>query len=189
MFALIHGCFAQIVFATLVSLALFTSRRWTTDPMEGASPAVKRWSLVTMLLVYGQLVLGGLVRHTDDLLGPRGHLLGAFVVTGAILWLLKLMRESESAERFRVQRVLLMAFLALQLLLGVESWLAKFHVDYAANMTALAPLPMHAEWIRTLHYLVGTLIFSTTVTVALVAHRRPVAIAIPERSRELEGVV
>jgi len=48
---------------------------------------------------------------------------------------------------------------------------------------------MHAEWIRTLHYLIGTLIFSTVVVTALIAHRNPAAETVPERSRELEGVL
>ncbi|MSQ95406.1 MAG: hypothetical protein EXR98_12720 [Gemmataceae bacterium] len=193
-FALMHGCFAQIVFVVLVSLVLFTSRRWMTDPTDMASPALKRWSIVTTLLVYGQLVLGGLVRHKEDLLGPRGHLLGAFIVTGAILWLLMLMRDSELRERFKLQRILLMAFLALQLLLGVESWLARFYTPQAdfpqlLPLPELLPISLHAEWIRTAHYLVGTLIFSTTVVVALIAHRKPVVETVLERSRQLEGAL
>jgi cytochrome c oxidase assembly protein subunit 15 len=189
-YKLIHGIFAQVVFATLVSLALFTSRRWTADSSMPASLAVQRWSLVTVVLVFIQLLLGGLVRHREDLLGPRGHLLGAFVVTGAIIWLLLLIRNVESRERFRAQRILLMGFLAVQLLLGVESWLARFHVE-GANLPQLDPLPMHAEWIRTAHYLVGTMIFSTTVAVALIAHRKVVTVSepIPVRSRELEGAL
>ncbi len=189
-FALIHGCFAQIVFAVLVSLALITSRRWLVDTSETASSALKRWALVTVLVVYAQLVLGGLVRHREDLLGPRGHLLGAFVVTGMILWLLRLMAENEARERFKLQRIALMALLSVQLVLGVESWLARFYVEHV-NTTALTPLPLHQEWIRTAHYLVGTLIFSTTVVVALIAHRHPVLApgAASLRLHEAEGAV
>lgn len=189
-FAMIHGAFAQLVFATLVALALFTSRRWAVVPQESASPALQRFSIVTALVVFGQLVLGGLVRHQESLLGPRGHLLGAFVVVAAVVWLLKLIRESDLAEAFRVQRVALMALLAVQLWLGVESWLAKFHVA-SANLPQLAPAPTHAEWIRTVHYLAGTLIFATTVTVALLANRRPAgAVAMePARSHHLEGAL
>ncbi|MBI3823186.1 MAG: COX15/CtaA family protein [Planctomycetes bacterium] len=186
-YKLAHGIFAQIVFAVLVSIALFTSRRWLTDRSEPPSPAVQRWSIVTALLVFGQLVLGGLVRHTEDLLGPRGHLLGAFVVVGAVVWLLKLIRESESAQRFRGQSIHLIALLALQLLLGAESWLARFYYEQA-NLPQVAPLPLHAEWVRTVHYLVGTLIFSTTVSIVLIAHRKPALASEPVSAaiRELE---
>ncbi len=191
-FALVHGVFAQLVFAVLVCVALLIS--WDRNsrlPAESATePALQRWSIVTALLVFGQLILGGLVRHKEDLLGPRGHLLGAFVVTIAVVWLLKLIRASEARDRFKVQRILLMAFLALQLWLGVESWLAKFYAPQA-DLPQLLPMPLHAEWIRTAHYLIGTLLFSTTVVVALVAHRKVVLAteAVPAPSRELEGAL
>jgi cytochrome c oxidase assembly protein subunit 15 len=190
-FALVHGVFAQLVFAVLVCAAVFTSRRWQTDRTESAAPALQRCSSITALVVFGQLVLGGLVRHQpDSLLGPRGHLLGAFVVVGAVIWLLILMREDESRERFRTQRIALMSLLTLQLLLGVESWLARFFAPQA-DLPQLAPMPMHAEWIRTLHYLVGTLIFSTTAVVTLIAHRKPVMVSqtVAAPSRELEGAL
>jgi cytochrome c oxidase assembly protein subunit 15 len=190
-FALIHGCFAQIVFAVLVSLMLFTSRRWVADRFEPASPALQRWSIITAILVYVQLILGGLVRHKESLLGPRGHLLGAFVIVGAVVWLLKLIREDESHERFRMQRILLMTLLLVQLWLGVETWLARFFVPQA-DLPQLHPLSMHGEWIRTAHYLVGTLIFSTTVVVALIANRRSAVATAPSSihtPRTLEGAL
>jgi heme A synthase len=185
---MIHGAFAQLVFTMLVSVALLTSRRWAIGCLELASPALQRWSIIAAALVFGQLVLGGVVRHQDSLLGPRGHLLGAFVVVAAVVWLLKLMRDREASDRFKLPRILLMAFLALQLWLGVESWLAKF---YAPDFPQLAPAPTHAAWLRTAHYLCGTLIFATTVTVALIAHRKPVTAveAEPARPAELEAAL
>ena len=189
-FAMIHGMFAQLVFGTLVSLALFTSRRWASDGEHAMTPALQRGSIVTMLIVFVQLLLGGLVRHQESPVGPRAHLLGAFVVTGALVWLLKLIRECEAPERFRTQRWLIKGLLMLQLWLGVEAWLAKFFVATAVQQQALEPMPMHAEWLRTAHYLVGTLLFGTTVVVALVANRRalPLEQTIVAPARELEGV-
>jgi heme A synthase len=189
-YAMAHGMFAQLVFATLLAVALFTSRRWLRHATETASPALQRASIITAVVVFVQLLLGGLVRHREDLLGPRGHILGAFVVTGAIVWLLFLIRDCESRERFRVQRLLLKGLLVVQLILGVESWLARFHVD-GSNLPQLLPLPMHSEWIRTAHYLVGAMMFSTTVAVVLTAHRKAVTVSepVPARSRELEGVL
>jgi heme A synthase len=189
-FALLHGGLAQIVFATLVMVAVFLSRRWVTPDHEEASPALQRFSIMTAVLVFVQLMLGGLVRHKESLIGPRGHLLGAFVVVGAVVWLLKLIRDSECRDMLRRERILLMALLALQLVLGVESWLAKFAVPQA-DLPQLQPLPMHAEWIRTAHYLVGTLLFSTTVVIALIANRKHlVATTVaPVRPPELEGAL
>jgi heme a synthase len=190
-FALIHGVFAQVVFVTLVSIAVLTSRKWADEPMDETTPGLRRWSLVTAVLVFGQLVLGGVVRHQQNsLLGPRAHLFGAFVVAGVVVWLVKLMRESDRSHRFRPVGIVLLTLLGVQLLLGVESWLARFYAG-GMNQEAVLPMPMHAEWIRTLHYVVGALVFATTVTVAMLAHRRSAleVEAMPEQVRELEGAL
>jgi cytochrome c oxidase assembly protein subunit 15 len=189
-FAMIHGMFAQVVFAVLVSVAVLTSRKWADDPLEETSAALRRWSIVTAILVFGQLVLGGVVRHSDSPLGPRAHLLYAFIVVAAVVWLLKLIRASEARDRFAVARILFMVLLGLQLVLGMESWLAKYYVADVRHESIL-PAPMHAEWIRTAHYVVGSLIFATSVSVALLAQRRPVTVleAAPEHVHELEGAL
>ena len=189
-YAMIHGVFAQLVFATLVSVVVVTSPLWLSERSESASPALRRWSIFTALIVFVQLVLGGIVRHQDSPLGPRGHLLGAFVVVGVIVWLLKLTGESDARDLFRKNRIGLMVFLTVQLVLGMESWLARFFVA-TADLPQLAPVPMHAEWVRTGHYVVGSLIFAQAVAVALIAQRRPALImeAAPVRSRELEGAL
>jgi heme A synthase len=189
-YAMAHGMFAQLVFATLLAVALFTSRRWLRHATETASPALQRASIITAVVVFVQLLLGGLVRHQQDsLLGPRGHLLGAFLVVGAVIWLLKLMRESDARAEFKAQRIALMGLLTLQLWLGVESWLAKFFVAAAHNQQAIAPMPTHAEWIRTAHYLVGTLLFATTVSVVLIAHRKTVPVTAIVPAHKLEGAL
>jgi cytochrome c oxidase assembly protein subunit 15 len=189
-YALIHGIFAQLVFAVLVSIAIMTSRHRTAESSGVASPALQRWSIIVSFVIFGQLVLGGLVRHTDSMAGPRGHLLGAFVVVGVVVWLLMVIREQESRDQFKLQRVLLMTLLTVQLLLGMESWLAKFFLPQA-DLPQLTPVPMHAEWVRTAHYLVGSMMFATTVAVALIALRKPVLLAeaAPARPRELEGAL
>ncbi|MSU78473.1 MAG: hypothetical protein EXS16_10310 [Gemmataceae bacterium] len=168
-FKLMHGIFAQLVFATIVTVMLFTSNRWASLGVTNGSPALRRATLITVAIVFVQLVLGAMVRHHESLFGPRGHLFSAFLTTGAIVWLLILMRN-EDGSMFRLERVSLMGLLTLQLVLGVESWLARFHV-IGSNLPQLAPAPTHAEWIRTIHYLVGTLIFATTASAAWIAHR------------------
>jgi cytochrome c oxidase assembly protein subunit 15 len=65
-FAIVHGAFGQIVFGTLVVLAVFRSRSWretiSPHPAPGASTDhVLAVVLIALLLV--QLVAGALVRH------------------------------------------------------------------------------------------------------------------------------
>ena len=133
-----------------------------------------------------QLLFGGLIRHEISLIG-RSASDRRVIVTGAIIWLLKVMKDAELASadghgRYLVQRVFLKVLIVMQILLGIESWLAKFHVP-TADLPQLAPAPMHAEWIRTLHYLIGTLLFSTTVVIALLAYRKPILAANPHAIR------
>jgi cytochrome c oxidase assembly protein subunit 15 len=169
--ALVHGLFAQVVIATLVCLAVMTSRSWMSEGGE-AGPALRRWSLVTALAIFAQLLLGGMTRHGDYPLGPRGHLLGAFVVLACVLWLWKLVLDSEQRERFLRPALVLSALVGLQLWLGVETWLTKFHVA-SADLPQVAPLSADVEvlsWIRSAHYVVGSFIFATAVALALKAN-------------------
>jgi hypothetical protein len=89
-----------------------------------------------------------------------------------------------------MERILLVALLTVQLVLGVESWLARFHVPQA-DLPQLLPVPMHAAWVRTAHYVVGALLFATTAAVALRAQRKTGVVLEAEaiRPRELEGVL
>src|SRR5581483_8107234 len=175
--AWVHGCFAQLVFALLVSVAVVSSRWWKRlgnredSASDGAAPvSLRGWSLLTAILIYLQLVLGGLVRHMDLALAARGHLLLAFAVVAAVLWLAHLALSSEQRDRRGAPVKLLLVLVSLQVLLGVETWLSKFFTP-AAPWTQLQPLAVHHELFRSLHYVLGAGIFATAITIALVAHR------------------
>lgn len=183
--ALVHGCFAQIVFATLVTVALFTSANWPWQAGSRSTPALRRWSLVCALGVFAQLVLGGLVRHQNTLAAGRLHLLGAFVVLAGLLVLVKLTLE-EPAIYTRARRVLL-ALLVLQILLGVEAWLGWMARFLDPGLAGGETTAQHL--VRSGHYVIGALVLATTVAIAWKAHRgwswwpRPAA-AVPAGSWE-----
>jgi len=188
---LVHGCFASLVFALLVGAALWTAPSWTAPTRPASSVATARfryWSVVTALLLYGQLILGGLVRHKDFTLGARGHILGAFVVVAAVAWLVKLALDVPSEERQGMRAVgILVALVAVQLILGVETWLSRFPA--AEMLRQVEPFPGEAGvMIRSAHYLVGALTFATSVAVLLLAHRQPsLAKETPVAAGHLEG--
>ena len=164
--AWVHGSFAPIVFATLVSVALCTSRAWSTPHTTSGSPALRRWSIAMVGVVYLQLVLGGMVRHQGNLLVARGHLLGAFVATAGLLWLVKMAQEEHGCRR--ANRAIL-ALLGVQVLLGVEAWFLWMQRAYMPHAGLEESTAMH--WLRSGHYLAGTLLFSATVVLMLQAHR------------------
>jgi heme A synthase len=163
--ALVHGSFAQIVFATLVGVTVVSSRRWSM-PAVGVTAGLRRVSLVVVGLLLMQLVLGGLLRHQSTLLAARGHLVGAFVVAAGLLWLVKLAWHDVA---LRGPAVLLVVLLGLQVLVGVEawmSWMKRVYMPLAGVQESAA-----THWLRSGHYLLGALIFATTVALALLAHR------------------
>lgn len=180
--ALVHGAFAQIVIATLVATAVVTSRGWLRDHSDPLllPAALRRWSLVTALLVFAQLVLGGVLRHNIDLgLGLRGHLLGALAVVAAVLWLYKLYRDAGCPVGFRRTMHCLLALIGAQAVLGVETLVSRFFVarpDFAQH------------WIRSGHYVVGTFVFASAVVFALRANRRVALTVETAPARTLEGV-
>ena len=102
--AFLHGCFAQVVFGLLVSLAVFTSPR-----LDGAGAGARaarrsggcgagRWP--DRAGAYLQLVLGAVVRHTDIPARPaRLHLLAAFAVVAAWSGWLRLVLERHRGEQ------------------------------------------------------------------------------------------
>jgi cytochrome c oxidase assembly protein subunit 15 len=196
---LVHGCFAHLVFALLVSVAVWTSRTWNGPAPALASPAlarVRHWSVLTAGLIYVQLVLGALVRHKDLPLGARAHLLGAFVVVAAVAWLVKLTFDVPARERQGGAGVVVLAALVtVQLYLGVESWLSKVESGLQQFQAAgylqrqFTPLPVQSEMIRSAHYLVGALTFAAAVTAALLTNRQAgwAARTAPAPARRLEG--
>jgi heme a synthase len=163
--ALVHGSFAQIVFATLVATALATSARWTTA-VGSSSTQVRRLSLAVVGLLFLQVVLGGLIRHHGTLLAARIHLLGAFAVTAGLIWLMKLAWNDGS---LRLPVRIVAGLLALQIMFGVEAWMFWMRRAYLPLAGAQESAMVH--WMRSGHYLLGALLFATTVCLALLAHR------------------
>jgi cytochrome c oxidase assembly protein subunit 15 len=170
--ALIHGCFAQLVFALLVSIAVWTSPSWQAAPGEeprNMGP-LRRWSLLVAGLIYLQIILGALVRHRDFVLGARLHLLMAFAVVAAVAWLVKLVYDMPREERRGGRVVVLSGLVFFQLLLGIEAWLSKFAVPETLARQ-VEPLTGSPHLVRSAHYLVGALVFSTSVVTVLWMHR------------------
>jgi heme A synthase len=163
--ALVHGSFAQIVFATLVATALATSARWTTA-VGSSSTQVRRLSLAVVGLLFLQVVLGGLIRHHGTLLAARIHLLGAFAVTAGLIWLMKLAWNEVS---LRTPARIIAVLLTLQIMFGVEAWMFWMRRAYVPLAGAQESAMVH--WMRSGHYLLGALLFATTVCLALLARR------------------
>lgn len=170
-----HACLAQAFLCLTVALAVVTDPHWETlQPLrERPYPSVAALTLATATAVYGQLILGAVVRHTGaglaipdfplafgGLVPPFdragvgihfAHRLGAVVVTILVAWSLAAVRAHYGAERRLARPALLAALLVvLQVSLGAATvWSRK------------AVLP------TTAHVAVGAALLATTFVLAL----------------------
>jgi cytochrome c oxidase assembly protein subunit 15 len=191
--ALLHGSSAQLVFALLVSIALWTSPAWHQLRLERAAneTPVRRLSLWLVAVMYLQIVFGAVMRHKELALATRAHVLLAFAVVAVATWLgLRLLQTRTGGGAGRRGVWLLGGLLALQVALGLETLVSKFSVSWGYTLERIEPVARAPELIRSIHFLVGALTFSTAVCLALLAHRhfawiqRPVIAQSPQRQLE-----
>jgi len=166
--AMVHGLFAQIVFATLVGIAVVTSRSWRRVAPTVASVGVRRLAAFLAAATYLQIVFGALVRHQHSPHAQRAHALFAFAVVVGVVWLVKeVWQESEDGSVRRAAGILV-GLVVIQVGLGVESWLRRFGAG--APVETLPP-NLLSDLVRSAHFLVGALLFSTTVAMNLLVYR------------------
>src|SRR5262249_19373655 len=164
---ILHGSFAPIVLAVLVSVAVFTSPSWIAGTTCHESGRLRRSARWTLAFVYLQIVLGVLLRHTYSPLAQRLHLLTAFAALAAVIWLVKVVWEQRD-RALRISAVFLTCAIGVQLLLGVEAWMTQLG---AGTIPELLQITARRVAVRTAHVLGGSLLLAATVTTVLLTHR------------------
>ena len=163
-----HATLAQIFFATVASIALFTSVWWEREPAvwrsDFRSPSIHTLALAAVAAVFVQLILGAAFRHKA--FGIIPHLAGAVVVTGLIFWLAgALKRRFAGVPELRSAARGLHVLIGLQLLLGAAAYWSRV---YAASFPQ--PIPVMVA-LTVAHVATGALVLVGTVLVALVSYR------------------
>jgi hypothetical protein len=164
--ATIHGIFAQVVFCLLIAIAILCGPRRPVE-LEERSDNLTRRSLILVAVLFAQILLGALVRHSPvpDPTIMRLHLLTAFLATGLAIWLLLgIAARTQSRVRAGSAFGLLGLVLALQLVLGVEAWMERFGQYTLPELVKITTA--HAA-IRTAHAFVGSCLLGTAVVMAL----------------------
>ena len=163
----IHACFAQIMFAAILSIALFTSQWWISEQPQiedRGTPSIHLVVFLNAAVIYLQVILGAGFRHKEIPIWP--HIVGAGVVLGTVIWTAVALRKrfGDSRELSKA-RVLLHAIVGVQILLGIGAWWSRVS-------TADAPQPMPVMVSLTvIHTVVGALLFGLGVTVVLLCYR------------------
>jgi cytochrome c oxidase assembly protein subunit 15 len=163
--AIIHACFAQAFFALTASLTLFTSVEWQVQPVKKIATdagRVQHLGVLTSGLLYGQLVLGAILRHTGEWAGL--HILGAALVALHVsLLCARVGRNHQDLSVLSHSAVLLRNLLVLQLGLGLGAYLGKFTVSGAF-------LNPFVVILATSHVVVGALMLVTCIRLTLRAY-------------------
>ena len=163
----IHACFAQIVFAAVLAIAVFTSKWWVSERPQledKGSPSIHFVATLNAVVVYLQVILGAGFRHKDIPIWP--HAAGALVVLGTVTWTAVALRRRLGASReLGVARILLHAIFGTQFLLGLLAYWSRL-------TTAEAPQPMPVMvWLTVIHTVVGAILFAFSVLVVLMCYR------------------
>lgn len=163
----IHACFAQIVFAAVLSIAVFTSGWWVSEQPQledRGSLSVHGVALLNCIVIFLQVFLGAAFRHQEMPIWP--HIAGALAVLATVIWIAAVLRRrfSESRELSRA-RIMLHAIFGVQFLLGLGAYWSRLR-------TADAPQPMPLMVTLTVtHTVIGALVFASSVFLVLLCYR------------------
>lgn len=165
--AVVHACVAQIYFALLIGIMLFTSKAWLTADVGSIStrqaPRLRRTAFLTVGIIFVQIILGALLRHPgtgiDPLLAVL-HITGAVLTTAAVVVLYARVRANFAGTRiaFPAAKVLVV-LLVVQFSLGVTAYLVT--IDDAGM---LEPSNLQVV-VNTAHMLIGALLMGAASSV------------------------
>jgi heme a synthase len=173
-----HATVAQTFFCIAVAIALFTGRRWIEEQpqveFDSRRPSLITLTLLSIFVLYVQLVLGGMFRHHGMSWWP--HVLNAAIVSFVLAWTaIRAISAYSHIEAVRRPAIILISLLITQLCLGFTAFLTR--VAWGRN-TVQPELPMVASTVA--HVAVGALLLATTVVLAIQVWRR-VPVAFEER--------
>jgi len=163
----LHACFAQIVFAAVLSIAVFTSKWWVSDRPQledNGSPSIHSVAILNAAAIYLQVILGAGFRHKEIPIWP--HMAGALLVLGVVIWTAVVLRKRFGQSReLSKARILLHAIFGTQFLLGFAAYWSRLS-------TAEAPQPMPVMVSLTvIHTVVGAILFAFSILIVLICYR------------------
>lgn len=160
-----HAAMAQTFFCVAVCIALFTGQQWVTEvpqvELDTRRPALITLTLLSIFVLYVQLILGAMFRHHGLSWWP--HVVNAVTVAVALTWTaVRALSLYSKIEAVRRPAVLMIWLLITQLCLGFLAFLTRV----AWGHDAIQPeLPMVVSTVA--HVAVGALLLATTVVLAI----------------------
>jgi len=171
-----HAVVAQTFFCIAVAIALFTGRKWVEEvpqvEFDARRPSLFTLSVLSIIVLYVQLILGGMFRHHGMSWWP--HVAHAVVVAVVLTWTaIRALSIYSKIEAIRRPAILMLSLLITQLCLGFAAFLTRV----AWGRDSVQPeLPMVVSTVS--HVAAGALLLATTVVLSIQIWRHvPVAFA------------
>jgi heme A synthase len=174
-----HAAVGQTFFCIAVTIAVFTGRRWIEEvpqiEFDSARPSLFTLTLLSIFVLYFQLILGAMFRHHGMSWWP--HVVNAVVVAFVLTWTaIRALSAYSKIEAVRRPAILLVSLMILQLCLGFVAFMTRV----AWGRDAVQPeLPMVVSTVT--HVAVGALLLATAVILAIQVWRH-VPVAFEERA-------
>jgi cytochrome c oxidase assembly protein subunit 15 len=164
-----HAIVGQTFFCIAVAIGLLTGRKYTGEVEKTAvdrrKPSLVALTLLSVLVLYVQLALGGMFRHQGMSWEP--HVFNAAVVAIVLTWTsIRVLSYYSQVEALRRPAILMLTLTMVQLCLGFISFLTKVVWGH----DAVQPMPMMV-WTTVAHVAVGALLLATAVILAIQAWR------------------
>jgi cytochrome c oxidase assembly protein subunit 15 len=171
--AAVHACVAQLFFAVLVGMTVFTSKTWREGrgmlPDGPTSSRLRGLTYAATGGIYVQIVLGALLRHAGGGVSAgftAVHVTGAFVVVGLVLAVfVTVEKHFDGVPAVRRAGRGLLGTMGLQFALGLAALLVLLYEQGQSGVT-LAPVLLTVG-----HLVVGALLFGTSIVTTLLVAR------------------
>ena len=159
-----HAALGQTFFCITVVIAIFSGRATVAIPKNVSQPAARRsarLALISVAVLYVQLILGGLFRHGGLNWWP--HVANSIVVVAMLTWTtFRALSNYKDVEQIRKPALLILILLVIQVCLGG----AAFYTRVLHGREAVQPEP--GMVIATVgHVGLGALLLATTVILTI----------------------
>jgi cytochrome c oxidase assembly protein subunit 15 len=179
-YAVVHGIFGQIVFASACAIAAFSSRTWMDARQASARPSAqtdRTWSLVLLIAMLLQLTLGAIYRHTLHVHVVYTHIFLAVFVAGFATFVggRAMSKYADLPVLPRVGKAA-MHTVGLQIALGIVALIAVLSRPAATPATAdqatpVAEIPLWEIIFTTAHQATGALLLALATLLMLWTRR------------------
>lgn len=178
--AIVHGCFAQAFLCLTIAIAAATWPRFPGGvPFGGTAPrhdeALRFWTAAMVLAVFGQLVLGALLRHLGGLQMAVVHIFGAVVVGACLMMAAQHIFSRPDSERpLGNLTIALFLVYGFQLLLGVAAYVL------VVPMSSQNPVNLAQIVVPTIHVGIGAVVLGLSFLIAFQSYALTGAASRPE---------